>query len=60
MNPTLGHIGAAMGGLAARTMAAFERGRIRRRIARFSDSRLCDIGMERDWDGSVLNRGKRI
>ncbi|MEZ5777725.1 MAG: hypothetical protein R3E44_05120 [Paracoccaceae bacterium] len=37
----------------ARMAAAFERRLMMRRIARFSDHRLQDIGFERDWDGSI-------
>ncbi|MBE1710769.1 MULTISPECIES: DUF1127 domain-containing protein [Mesorhizobium] len=54
MTLTLGPIGAAMSGLAMRSTAAFERRRALRRISRFSDRRLKDIGLERDWDGSIL------
>lgn len=60
MSPTLGYIGTAMGGLAMRTTAAFERRRTLRRISRLSDRRLQDIGLERDWDGSILGNGRGI
>ncbi|TRC85846.1 DUF1127 domain-containing protein [Mesorhizobium sp. WSM4310] len=60
MTLTLGPIGAAMSGLATRSMAAFERRRVLRRISRFSDRRLRDIGLERDWDGSILPNGRGI
>ena len=60
MTLTLGSIGAAMSGLAMRSTAAFERRRVRRRISRFSDRRLRDIGLERDWDGSILHNGRAI
>ncbi|BAB49216.1 DUF1127 domain-containing protein [Mesorhizobium japonicum] len=46
MTLTLGPIGAAMSGLAIRSTAAFERRRALRRISRFSDRRLKDIGLE--------------
>ncbi|TPM34183.1 DUF1127 domain-containing protein [Mesorhizobium sp. B2-3-4] len=54
---TPGAIGAAMRGLARRSAAAFERHRALRRVSRFSDRRLDDIGLERDWDGSILASG---
>ncbi|AGB45481.1 DUF1127 domain-containing protein [Mesorhizobium sp. B2-3-14] len=54
MTLTLRPIGAAMSGLATRSLAAFERRRTLRRISRLSDRRLHDIGLERDWDGSIL------
>ncbi|WP_214476021.1 DUF1127 domain-containing protein [Mesorhizobium sp. dw_380] len=57
MNFTLGHIGAAMSGLAMRSTAALERRRVLRRISRLSHRRLRDIGLERDWDGSILGNG---
>lgn len=57
MTLTLGAIGAAMSGLAKRSTAAFERQRALRRISRLSDRRLRDIGLERDWDGSILGDG---
>lgn len=60
MTLTLGPIGAAMSGLAMRSTAAFERRRVLRRISRLSDRRLQDIGLERDWDGSILGNGRRI
>ncbi|WP_246687204.1 DUF1127 domain-containing protein [Mesorhizobium sp. B2-5-9] len=43
-----------MSGLAMRSAAAFERRRTLRQISRLSDRRLHDIGLERDWDGSIL------
>ncbi|MBZ9756314.1 DUF1127 domain-containing protein [Mesorhizobium sp. ESP6-5] len=46
-----------MSGLAMRSAAAFERRRTLRRISRLSDRRLHDIGLERDWDGSILANG---
>ncbi|TPK55965.1 DUF1127 domain-containing protein [Mesorhizobium sp. B2-4-19] len=58
MRMTLGPIGAAMSGLATRSTAAFECRRVLRRISRFSDRRLQDIGLERDWDGSILHHGR--
>jgi hypothetical protein len=58
MTLTLGPIGAAMSGLAMRSTAAFERRRALRRISRLSDRRLHDIGLERDWDGSILGYGR--
>ncbi|TIN28612.1 MAG: DUF1127 domain-containing protein [Mesorhizobium sp.] len=60
MNPTFESISAAMSGLALRTSAAFERRRTLRRVARFSDHRLHDVGFERDWDGSILRNGRSI
>ena len=54
MSLTLGPIGAAMSGLAMRSTVVFERRRTLRQISRFSDRRLHDIGLERDWDGSIL------
>ncbi|TIW89109.1 MAG: DUF1127 domain-containing protein [Mesorhizobium sp.] len=60
MNPTLESISAAMSGLARRTSAVVERRRTLRRVARFSDHRLHDIGFERDWDGSLLRNGRSI
>lgn len=43
-----------LAGFATRLVARFQHRRTIRRIARFSDSRLRDIGFERDWDGSVI------
>ncbi|RWC25089.1 DUF1127 domain-containing protein [Mesorhizobium sp.] len=60
MNPTLESISAVLSGLALRTSAAVERRRTLRRIARFPNHRLHDIGLERDWDGSVLRNGRAI
>jgi uncharacterized protein YjiS (DUF1127 family) len=60
MNPTFQSISAAMSGLAIGTSAALERRRTLRRVARFSDHRLHDIGLERDWDGSILRNGRSI
>ena len=60
MSLTLGPIGTAMSGLAIRSTAAFERHRALRRVARLSDHRLQDIGLERDWDGSILRNGRGI
>ncbi|MBZ9670868.1 DUF1127 domain-containing protein [Mesorhizobium sp. B2-1-8] len=57
MSLTLRPIGAAMSGLALRSAAAFERRRTLRQISRLSDRRLHDIGLERDWDGSILAKG---
>lgn len=57
MTLTLGPIGTAMSGLAMRSTAAFERRRVLRQVSRLSDRRLRDIGLERDWDGSILGRG---
>ncbi|TSE11697.1 DUF1127 domain-containing protein [Mesorhizobium intechi] len=57
MTLTFGAIGAAMSGLAMRGTAAFERRRVLHRISRFSDRRLQDIGLERDWDGSIPSNG---
>ncbi|KAA3447891.1 DUF1127 domain-containing protein [Mesorhizobium sp. SARCC-RB16n] len=57
MTLTLRPIGAAMSGLAMRSAAAFERRRTLHQIARLSDRRLHDIGLERDWDGSILANG---
>ena len=53
MSLPLGSIGAAMSGLAMRSTAAFERRRALRQVSRLSDRRLHDIGLERDWDGSI-------
>lgn len=41
-------------GLAGDLFARFQHRRTMRRIARFSDHRLHDMGFERDWDGSIL------
>ncbi|TPJ37795.1 DUF1127 domain-containing protein [Mesorhizobium sp. B2-5-4] len=60
MTLTLRPIGAAMSGLATRGAAAFERRRTLRQISRLSDRRLHDIGLERDWDGSILGNGRAI
>ncbi|MER9328710.1 DUF1127 domain-containing protein [Mesorhizobium sp. M0152] len=60
MTPTLATVSAAVSGLAIRTSAAFERRRILSRLSRFSDRRLQDIGLERDWDGSILRGGRAI
>ncbi|TPK71123.1 DUF1127 domain-containing protein [Mesorhizobium sp. B2-4-15] len=60
MTLTLGPIGAAMSGLALRSAAMFERRRTLRQISRLSDRRLHDIGLERDWDGSILGNGRGI
>ncbi|MBZ9797630.1 DUF1127 domain-containing protein [Mesorhizobium sp. ES1-4] len=60
MTFTLTPIGVAMSGLAMRGAAIFERRRTRRQISRFSDRRLHDIGLERDWDGSILGNGRAI
>ncbi|TPK93041.1 DUF1127 domain-containing protein [Mesorhizobium sp. B2-4-12] len=60
MTLTLGPIGAAISGLARRSAATFERRRTLRRISRLSDHRLRDIGLERDWDGSILGNGRGI
>ncbi|MER8445202.1 DUF1127 domain-containing protein [Mesorhizobium sp. M1066] len=60
MNPTFESIGAAMSGLALRTAAVVERRRMLRRVSRFSNQRLHDIGFERDWDGSILRNGRAI
>ena len=60
MNPTLESISAAMSGRALRTTAVVERRRMLRRVARFSDHRLHDVGFERDWDGSILRNGRAI
>lgn len=60
MSPTLGPISAAMSGLATRTSAAFERRRMLRQVSRLSDRRLQDIGLERDWDGSILGNRRGI
>jgi hypothetical protein len=49
-----------MTGLAVRSTAAFERRRVLRRISRLSDRRLQDIGLDRDWDGSILHNGRAI
>ncbi|MER8630635.1 DUF1127 domain-containing protein [Mesorhizobium opportunistum] len=54
---TFGYIGAAIGGLAMRSAAAFEHRRTLRQVSRLSDRRLRDIGLERDWDGSILGNG---
>ncbi|MER9948518.1 DUF1127 domain-containing protein [Mesorhizobium sp. M0047] len=60
MNPTFNSISAAMSGLAIRISAAVERRGSLRRVARFSDHRLHDIGFERDWNGSILRNGRAI
>lgn len=60
MNPTFQSITAAMSGLAMITSEAIGRRRALRRVARFSDHRLHDIGFERDWDGSILRNGRSI
>ncbi|RUW63319.1 DUF1127 domain-containing protein [Mesorhizobium sp. M7A.F.Ca.US.008.03.1.1] len=60
MNPTFESISAALSGLALRTSAAVERRRALRRVSRFSDHRLHDIGLERDWDGAILRDGRAI
>ncbi|AZO53756.1 MAG: DUF1127 domain-containing protein [Mesorhizobium sp.] len=57
MNSTLGSITAVVSGLAVRSAAAFERRRTLRKVTRLSDRRLHDIGLERDWDGSILAHG---
>jgi len=44
---------AAIRGRTAHLFAALQQQRTMRRIARFSDHRLHDIGFERDWDESV-------
>ncbi|MEI9421372.1 DUF1127 domain-containing protein [Mesorhizobium sp. Cs1299R1N1] len=60
MTLTLRPIGTVVSGLAMRSAAAFERRRTLRQISRLSDRRLHDIGLERDWDGSVLGNGRAI
>ena len=40
--------------LAARLVAGFRHRQTIRAIARFSGSRLHDVGFERDWDGAVI------
>jgi len=60
MNPTFQSISTAMSGLVIRTSAVVERRHTLRRVARFSDHRLHDIGFERDWDGSLLRNGRAI
>lgn len=60
MTPTLATVSAAVSGFAIRTSSAFERRRMLRRLSRFSDRRLQDIGLERDWDGSILRGGRAI
>ncbi|MEI9429671.1 DUF1127 domain-containing protein [Mesorhizobium sp. Cs1299R1N3] len=60
MTLTLRPIGTVVSGLAMRSAAAFERRRTLRQISRLSDRRLHDIGLERDWDGSVLGNGRGI
>lgn len=48
--------GAAVAGYVADCLARPRQRRTMRRFARFSDHRLHDIGLERDWDGSVIRR----
>jgi hypothetical protein len=40
--------------LAARLFAGLEHRRTMHTIAGFSDRRLHDMGLERDWDGSII------
>jgi hypothetical protein len=40
--------------LAARLFARFRHRWMMHTFARFSDRRLCDMGFERDWDGSII------
>lgn len=60
MTSTFESISAAMSGLALRTSAVVERRRMLRRVSRFSNHRLHDVGFERDWDGSILHNGRAI
>jgi hypothetical protein len=46
----------AASGTAKTLLLAFRYRLAMRRILRFSDYRLHDIGFERDWDGSVITR----
>ncbi|MBY5903831.1 DUF1127 domain-containing protein [Rhizobium leguminosarum] len=48
----------AASGAAKSLLLAFRYRLATRRIQRFSDHRLHDIGFERDWDGSVITRQK--
>ena len=46
----------AANGRATRLLAGLQRRWNMRRIERFSDHRLQDVGFERDWDGSIRPR----
>lgn len=45
---------AAVAGVVVNLIARLQHYRAMQRIARFSDHRLRDLGLERDWDGSVI------
>ncbi|MER8382301.1 MULTISPECIES: DUF1127 domain-containing protein [unclassified Mesorhizobium] len=46
-------------GMAGRILASSSRRRTERLIARFSTRRLEDLGLARDWDGSIYRQSDR-
>jgi hypothetical protein len=57
---TLEPVADALTGIAGRVIATISQRHAERMFARFSAHRLRDIGLDRDWDGSVYRPADRI